>query len=85
MLKIRLLHYLILFTILVAGGFLFFRFRYFPNYQFLTVVGTVLAYWLWGAGHHAYHKRLTRHVMLEYILIGFVVILMFATVLNINV
>lgn len=83
--KVRLLHHILLALILVTGGFLFFRFQHFPNYQFLAVVGTVLAYWLWGAGHHAYHRRLTHHVMLEYILIGLVVIFMFALVLGISV
>ena len=81
---VRFVHYLILAAILFIGGLLFFRFQHFPNYQFITIVGIVLAYWLWGIGHHHYHRRLTRDVILEYVFIGFVVILMFAAALNLG-
>lgn len=80
--KVRLGHYLALFFILALGGLLFFRFQYFPNYQFLVVVLTVIAYVLWGVSYHLTVRRLGWTVLLEYVLLGFVVILMFATALG---
>lgn len=80
--KVRLAHYLVLFIILALGGLLFWRWQYFPNYQFLIVVLTVAGYILWGVSYHLTVRRLSWTVILEYILLGFVVILMFAAALG---
>jgi hypothetical protein len=80
----RLVHYSVLAFILLLGGILFLRFQYYPSYQFLIVVGTVLGYVLWGVSYHKSESRFLRRVILEYLLLGFVVILMFAAALNIR-
>lgn len=83
--KPRLLHYLFLGVILLVGAVVFSRFQYFPNYQFLVVIGTVMAYILWGVSYHSSETRLNFRTISEYILLGLVVVLMFAAALNVRV
>jgi len=77
-------HYLPLLFILLIGGYFFVHFSYFPSYQFLVVLGIVTAYFIWGVVHHAVLKRLSIGVLAEYLLIGGLVVMMFASVLNIR-
>jgi hypothetical protein len=77
-------HYLPLLSILLLGGYLFVHFSHFPSYQFLVVLGIVTAYFIWGIVHHAVLKRFSAGVLLEYLLIAGLVVMMFASVLNIR-
>ena len=79
--KIHLLHYVILFLILASGlaGFLVLSFK--PFYQFLVIVATVVGYVIWGIAHHYLEDRLSWGVIVEYFLIGTLVIFLFGLVL----
>ncbi len=79
-----LLHYTPLILILLLGAFFFVYFSHFPSYQFLVVLGVTTTYFIWGIVHHAILKRLSIEVLAEYLLIGGLVVIMFASVLNIR-
>lgn len=79
--KVHFLHYLVLAALFFLGFALFVCFSYQPYSQFLIVVFTVLAYILWGVSHHWLEKRLSWGVLVEYFLVGFIVILLFGLTL----
>jgi hypothetical protein len=75
--KIHLVHYLVLFAVLVSGFLAFFKYQGHQVTQFYIVVATVLSYVLWGVVHHKLEKRLSIGVIMEYVLVGTLVILLF--------
>jgi hypothetical protein len=74
--------YFVLGCILVGGlgGFYYVR----PNttLQFIIGVATSVAYVIWGIMYHAIKKDLHTRVMIEYILMGAIAIVLFATILK---
>jgi hypothetical protein len=79
----HLLHYLALFVGLAVISTFFIIFRY--NYQtqvLLALIGSGY-YTIWGILHHSFEKRLSRFVVLEYILFGLLAFLLIFTALNI--
>ncbi len=62
--------YLALFSILAVGFSLFLLFDYYRAAQQLVVVGTAVAYVIWGMIHHALHRDLHFRVVLEYCLVA---------------
>lgn len=76
------LHYLILIAILVLAAVLFSFANPNRNYQFVIVVAASLAYIVWGIMHHALEDRADAGIILEYVLIGLVVILGFWGILS---
>lgn len=77
-------HYLLLILILTVGFAFFLLFRYQPNLQFSAVILTVIGYVSWGLLHHHSHKDLSKGIIMEYILMGLLVILLFAISLGIR-
>jgi len=73
-----LLDYLLLFT---SGVFFLLFLKTFQGERFLSFV-TILTftffYIIWGIYHHIDNKALTLKIMLEYILIGFTILLFLA-------
>lgn len=68
------LHYLFLVLILIAG---FATFLVAPRYnipRFWIIVSTVAAYVLWGIIHHWTEKRLNVTIIIEYVMIGILVV-----------
>jgi len=82
--KRKVLHYMLLALVLVIGFSFFMLFRYQPRMQFAAVCATVVGYVSWGILHHHSHKELSKGVMTEYILMGLLVILLFALSLSIR-
>jgi len=76
--RTHLTHYLVLALILLSGLGLFLVFRWQPHRQLLTVVVTVVGYVTWGVIHHKLEDRLSAGVILEYLLVGGVVICLFS-------
>ena len=76
-------YFLLLFLGLAIGFLLFFTLRYNQMYQFYSVIGMVIYYILWGFFHHYEEDRLDFYIISEYLLIGSVVILLFAIVLGV--
>lgn len=79
--KEHLLHYSILFLILILGlvGFVVFSFH--PQIQLLVAGLTVAGYIAWGLVHHYIEDRLCWDVAGEYFLIGVLVLVMLALTL----
>ena len=73
--KKHLIYYLVLTVILAISLVFFFLFRFHSVKQFLVITGASLAYMAWGIMHHAKEDRVTTEVLLEYFLIGGVVIM----------
>lgn len=79
----HLIHYIYLVLGLLVSSILFFLLRYNIFYQFYAAVGGVVYYVLWGLLHHYIEDRVNFHIISEYVLIGGIVILLFALVLGI--
>lgn len=76
------LHYLILIAFLAVATVLFSFANPNRNYQFIIVVAASLAYIVWGIMHHMLEGRADAGIILEYVLIGLVVILGFWGILS---
>lgn len=63
-------HYTILAGIVMTGLMLLAAFRANPAAEQLVVIGTSLAYVVWGVAHHQAIGDLSRRVMLEYLMIA---------------
>jgi len=75
----HLLHYIFLFVGLLVFVALFILFRYHkPTQLFIGCIG-VIFYVMWGILHHAVEDRLTRFVILEYLLFGGLAFLLLLT------
>ena len=81
--KLHILHFGVLLAGLLIGVMYFYIYRYDRIYQFYAVVLSVAYYVLWGILHHYLEDRFDFHIILEYVLIGGVVTLLFALVLGI--
>ena len=66
----HLLHYLILFLGLSVFLICFRFFVYQEDYQIVIAALGSMFYSIWGVLHHAYEGRLTKLVVLEYVLFG---------------
>lgn len=75
--------YAVLFLGLSFSTILFFLLRYNVSYQFYSAVVGVVIYVLWGVIHHYCEGRESLPVIMEYLLIGGIVVLLFALVLGI--
>ena len=80
--KNHLLHYLILFLIILGGLFGAWYFSFNRLARFGVVSLSVLGYVVWGVSHHLLEKRLSWGVVLEYILLGFVILAAFSLTLR---
>lgn len=70
-------HVLALVLISTASVVAFLRLEGSPLLQLYVVIAAVVAYNGWGIIYHFYHKRLTLSLVLEYLLVGALVILLF--------
>ena len=70
-------HYLALLIIFGVSIFAFLRFEEVPLMQLYVVVAAVVAYDAWGMIYHYFRRRLTLDLVLEYLLVGALVILLF--------
>lgn len=77
----HLVHYLVLFLILLAGFVFFLYFRYQPTRQFIVITIVDLLYLTWGLVHHYLEDRLNWGVVSEYFLVGTVALLAFGLTL----
>lgn len=66
----RWLRYLTLAAILVLGLLFFFLSSHDPGLQLKMIFITLVAYVLWGIGHHYLDKDLTTLIVLEYLLVA---------------
>lgn len=66
----HLLHYLILFLGLAVFLICFRFFVFQKTYQIVIAALGSMFYAVWGVTHHAYENRLTKLVVLEYVLFG---------------
>lgn len=74
---ISILHIIVLSLIFVSSVWAFLHFKALPLMQLYVVVVAVLTYIVWGAIYHFLNKRLTVGLLLEYILVGALVLLLF--------
>lgn len=63
-------HFIVLLLILILGGTFILFFNYDRDFQIASVVGTSLAYIMWGVLHHLKHKDLEVEIIMEYLLIA---------------
>jgi len=80
--RIQLVHYFVLLGILGGGVGTFFFVR--PNVTLQLLVGlvTALGYIFWGIIHHVIQKDLHHKIVLEYVLIGIIVVVLLVTILG---
>lgn len=72
-----ILHIIALLLIFVSGVWAFIYFKISPAMQLYVVVVAVAAYIAWGMIYHFLSKRLTVELILEYILVGALVLLLY--------
>ena len=70
-------HFAALAIIFSASLWAFLRFEDSPLLQLYVVIAAVVAYDAWGLIYHYFHRRLTLDLVLEYLLVGALVILLF--------
>ena len=70
-------HLLALGIIMVSSLWAFLRFEDSPILQLYVVVAAVVAYNAWGLIYHYFRRQLTLELVLEYLLLGALVILLF--------
>lgn len=75
--RFAIAHFLALVLIFVISLTAFLSFKDNPVMQLYTVVMAVLAYNGWGVIYHLYRKSLALDIILEYLLVGALVILLF--------
>ncbi len=71
-------HVVVLLSILVGALWAFTYFSGAALQQFCVIVVAVVAHIVWGAIYHSLSNRLTVGLLLEYILIGALVLLLFS-------
>lgn len=72
-----IVHLVALASIFIVSVAAFIRFSDSPLLQLYTVVAAVAAYVGWGITYHFLDKHLTLSIVLEYLLVGALVILLF--------
>lgn len=72
-----LAHYVALGVILGISTAAFLYFKDSPWMQLYVVIAAVVAYDTWGMIYHYFRRRLTLDLVLEYLLVGALVILLF--------
>jgi hypothetical protein len=70
-------HFLALAIIFSSSLWAFLQFRDSPILQLYVVIAAVVAYDAWGLIYHYFRRRLTLDLVLEYLLVGALVILLF--------
>ncbi len=70
-------HYLALSIIFGTSILAFLQFKEAPLMQLYVVVAAVVSYNFWGLIYHYFRRRLTLDLILEYLLVGALVILLF--------
>ena len=70
-------HFLALAIIFASSLWAFLRFDDSPILQLYVVIAAVVAYDAWGLIYHYFRRRLTLDLVLEYLLVGALVILLF--------
>ncbi|MEX1068512.1 MAG: hypothetical protein WED08_01760 [Patescibacteria group bacterium] len=70
-------HFGALVVIFATSLWAFLRFEESPILQLYVVIAAVFAYDAWGMIYHYFHRRLTLDLVLEYLLVGALVILLF--------
>lgn len=73
--KTHLWHYAILMLMIFSGGVVFF---FSPNKMIKFQLGVLVAtaYVVWGMTHHFLEKNLNPKIVIEYILIGFLAVIL---------
>ncbi|MEK7594983.1 MAG: hypothetical protein AAB443_00110 [Patescibacteria group bacterium] len=79
----HLTHFLYLALGLLVSLLSAYYLRFSPSGQFFSLAFGVVYYILWGVTHHYFEGRLSSSIILEYILIGSFIILMFALMVGI--
>lgn len=74
-------HYLPLVLIVLAGLFGIYWFNFNRPIQLSIMLGIVISYISWGITNHTIHKDLHPKIVVEYLLLGMLAILLFATVI----
>lgn len=72
----QILTYLALFVIIALGVFLFYLFIGFPDRQFLVILVTASAYFLWGIVHHLLEGDFHPKIVVEYLLIAILAVVL---------
>ncbi|OGC60135.1 hypothetical protein A2890_01485 [candidate division WWE3 bacterium RIFCSPLOWO2_01_FULL_53_14] len=70
-------HFAALVIIFASSLWAFLRFEDSPTLQLYVVIAAVIAYDAWGMIYHYFRRRLTVDLVLEYLLVGALVILLF--------
>lgn len=70
-------HFAALVIIFASSLWAFLRFEDSPTLQLYVVIAAVVAYDAWGMIYHYFRRRLTVDLVLEYLLVGALVILLF--------
>ncbi len=74
-------HYLPLILIVLAGLFGIYWFNFNRPVQLSIMLGIVASYVFWGITNHSINKDLHPKIIGEYLLVGMLAILLFATVI----
>lgn len=82
--RLHIVHYLVLFFLLVLGFIFFLHFRYQPLKQLLVITVVDATYLVWGIVHHYLEERLSWGVVTEYLLVGTVALLAFGLTLGLR-
>ena len=64
--RAHVFHFIVLFAIILGGGFVFWYAQGMRELQIATGIITVLGYVIWGIVHHAIQGDLHRKVVVEY-------------------
>lgn len=75
------LHYFSLLCIMLVGLWGIFWFSYYRPLQLGIVISLAVSYVVWGVVHHAHHKDLHPKIVFEYVLVSFLAVLIFASLL----
>lgn len=67
--KLDLLFYSVLFTIVVCGGYLFFKYRFDDESRMFVIVLTATGYLSWSLVYHHFKRDLTLALFLEYVVL----------------
>jgi len=70
-------HFMALAIIFISSLWAFLRVGDSPILQLYVVIAAVVAYDAWGLIYHYFRRRLTLELVLEYLLVGALVILLF--------
>lgn len=72
------IHAVVLLVILIGALWTFTYFSGSALYQFYVVITAVVVHTVWGVIYHSINKQLTAGLLLEYVLIGVLVLLLFS-------